>query len=112
MTGLPLSAMELFILQRMALGDTYTESGRRWGTTGRSAGFAGYRAIHKLGARNIVHAAVIALTTGLIHPEECGTVRTYYWHKAHGEKPCTACKAARGDHDRPLAYYRRKDQQS
>lgn len=104
--------MERFIVQRMALGDTYQQAGRQWGTTGKSAGFAGYRAMRKLGAKSIAHAVAIALDTELIHPEDCGTVRTYYWHKSHGEEPCTACRAARGDHDRTRAYYRRKESRS
>jgi DNA-binding CsgD family transcriptional regulator len=90
----PLTAMELFVVQCMALGDTYVQAGLKFGVHKDAAEDAGRRAIHKLGARNITHAAVIALDAGLIHPEECGTERTYRWHLRHGQVPDTLCRGA------------------
>jgi DNA-binding CsgD family transcriptional regulator len=106
----PLTAMELFVVQRMALGDSCQQVGHKLGVPGtpeqqRSrAKEACARVNHKLGARNITHAAVIALDAGLIHPEECGTERTYRWHLRHGQVPDTLCRGA-------LAAVRREQRQ-
>lgn len=96
----PLTAMEHAVLQRVALGDTYQQAGRRLCLTESAARNAGWRAVHRLEARNITHAAVLALTAGLVHPYPCGDVRTYRWHLRRGERPDPACLRAEADYQR------------
>jgi DNA-binding CsgD family transcriptional regulator len=97
-----LTAMELSVLQCMALGDTYQQAGHVLGISRDSAKFAGERAQHKLGARNVTHAAVLALDAGLVHPYGCGDTRTYWWHYRRGEPIDLRCLEARAAYQRGL----------
>jgi DNA-binding CsgD family transcriptional regulator len=108
-TGAPLSDRELYVLQRAALGDTYLRTARLLYLSPSQVQHAARRAITKIGARSLTHAVVVAIDCGLIHPGDCGTVRTYYWHLRHSQVPDTGCTAAYLDGERRKYHDRRKE---
>jgi len=89
-----LTVRERDVLQRAALGESYREIARTWGTGVQAVKSRARSAMRRLGARSIAHAVHLADLQGLISPHGCGHPETYWWHLRHGEPTDDACKAA------------------
>lgn len=64
--GDALTEQEINVLYGMALGETHTESGKRLYLAPETIKTYRKRIIAKLGAKNAVHAVVLAIGTGII----------------------------------------------
>ncbi len=100
-TSRRLSDRDREVLWMMSQGMTYYEVGRRLGMAEQGAKSASRRAMHKLGAVNIVHAVTIALLNGEIGRwPECGTHGVYQRHRKLHQTADPACLAAKAAYDR------------
>ncbi|MFF0009638.1 response regulator transcription factor [Streptomyces tibetensis] len=90
--GLPLTARQLDILQRIAQGQSWQRIGRHLGLTESGVGSHNTQILRKLGAQTSAHAVFLACAAGILDPtRRHGDHAGFAAHKYYGEEPCEAC---------------------